>query len=69
MLCDRIAASMIYLGDKFTSASPLEYYETHRDENQFHENTRWKLETWLRTVERHGVDITLKRIKERLKYQ
>jgi hypothetical protein len=69
MLCDRIAASMIYLGDKFTAASPLEYYETHRDENQFHGNTRWKLETWLRSIERDGVDVTLKRIKERLKYQ
>lgn len=69
MLCDRIAASMIYLGDKFTAASPLEYYKTHRDENQFHGNTRWKLETWLQTIERDGVDTTLKRIKERLKYQ
>ena len=69
MLCDRIAASMIYLGDKFTAASPLEYYETHRDENQFHGNTRWKLETWLQSVARDGVDVTLKRIKERLKYQ
>ena len=40
MICDRIAASRIYLGDNFTSLSPLEYYEGHRDENQFSPLTR-----------------------------
>ena len=27
MVCDRVAASRIYLGDKYTDASPWEYYE------------------------------------------
>ena len=27
MVCDRVAASQIYLGDKYTDASPWEYYE------------------------------------------
>ena len=26
MVCDRVAASQIYLGDKYTDASPWEYY-------------------------------------------
>ena len=67
MLCDRVAASMIYLGDKFTAAAPLEYYETHRDENQFHEDTRKELEQWLKLIEIIGVDATFKKLKERLK--
>ena len=67
MLCDRVAASMIYLGDKFTAAAPLEYYETHRDENQFNELTRHSLEQWLIHIARAGVDETFKILKERLK--
>lgn len=69
MLCDRIAASMIYLGDKFTAAAPLEYYLSHKDENQFHVYTRWELEIWLDTIAEYGVDKTLKKMKERLKYR
>ena len=67
MLCDRVAASMIYLGDKFTAAAPLEYYLSHKDENQFHEVTRAKLETWLYKLSLLGVDETFNRLKERLK--
>lgn len=44
MICDRIAASKIYLGDKYTSDAPYKYYLSHKDENQFHEETRIKLE-------------------------
>ena len=39
MLCDRIAASEIYLGDDFTKSAPLAYYESHKDENQFSKKT------------------------------
>jgi hypothetical protein len=35
MICDRIAASKIYLGDKFVPSAPLDYYLSHQDENQF----------------------------------
>ena len=67
MLCDRVAASMIYLGDKFTAAAPLEYYETHKNENEFHEQTRYSLEQWLKHIALTGVDETFKILKERLK--
>ena len=40
MICDRIAASKIYLKDNFTSAAPLAYYQSHIDENQFSDRTR-----------------------------
>ena len=67
MLCDRVAASMVYLNDKYTDASPLEYYKTHIDENQFAETTRFKLEKWLTTIERRGSEDVFRQIKQNLK--
>ena len=67
MICDRVAASMTYLGDKYTDDAPLQYYETHRDENQFHEVTRAKLQCVLYDISKDGVDETLTYIKKILK--
>ena len=55
MICDRVAASMIYLKDKFTDRAPLEYYLTHKDENQFSENTRAQLEKTLNFIAEEGI--------------
>lgn len=59
MLCDRIAASMTYLKEKFTSDAPLKYYLSHLDENEMHSETRYRLELLLEGVARDGVDSTL----------
>ena len=67
MLCDRVAASMIYLGDKFTDKSALDYYGTHYDENPFHSETREELEYWLVHLVAVGVDKTFNELKEELK--
>jgi hypothetical protein len=67
MLCDRVAASMVYLGDKFTRQSALEYYRTHYDENQFHSETRQQLEWWLSNIASVGVDRAFNELKEKLK--
>ena len=56
MVCDRVAASMIYLGDKYTDDAPLQYYESHRDENQFSERTRIVLEECLIQIQKNGFD-------------
>ncbi len=56
MICDRAAASMIYLGDKYTDKAPLEYYLTHSDENQFHWDTRCKLVDCLEIMSAFGFD-------------
>lgn len=56
MVCDRVAASMIYLGEKYTNYAPLNYYKTHCDENQFSENTRRSLEVDLEIIDEHGFD-------------
>ena len=67
MLCDRVAASMVYLGDKFTTHSPLEYYRSHYDENQFHSDTRTELEWWLINIATVGVDKAFNELKDKLK--
>ena len=63
MLCDRVAASMTYLGDKYTDSAPLDYYTSHRDENQFHTETRFMLEAWLEGIVAIGIDNTFKELK------
>jgi hypothetical protein len=67
MICDRVAASMIYLGDKYTDAAPLDYYLSHMDENQFDEATRTTLETALVRIKMDGLDTVLEDIKDALR--
>lgn len=69
MLCDRVAASMIYLGDKFTNKSALDYYRLHYYENKFHADTREKLEYWLLNIWAVGMDKAFNELKEELKTQ
>ena len=45
MVCDRVAASQIYLGDKYTDASAWEYYQRSKDHYLMHPETRALLET------------------------
>lgn len=56
MLCDRVAASMTYLGDKYHNVAPLQYYLSHKDENQFDEYTRNLLEHYLRKISECGFE-------------
>ena len=68
MMCDRVAASQTYLKDKFTDDAPLNYYLSHKDENQFHEETRKKLEEYLNLMASNGMDAMFDAVKEDLKY-
>jgi hypothetical protein len=63
MMCDRVAASMIYNGADYTDSKPLEYYISHKDENQFHKQTRAALEYYLEMIASKGTDETFKKIK------
>lgn len=56
MICDRVAASMIYLGYKYHNAAPLEYYRSHKDENQFDVHTSTLLEWYLKRISECGFD-------------
>ena len=59
MICDRVAASMIYLGDKYTDSSALDYYNSHKDENQFSDNTRRCLEEALTLISQLGFETAM----------
>lgn len=67
MMCDRVAASMVYLGDKYTDAAPLDYYLAHMDENQFDEATRATLEIALVRIKMDGLETVLEDIREALR--
>lgn len=69
MFCDRVAACMIYKGKDYKNSDPLEYYESHKCENQFNLKTRSKLEFYLRVTANFGVEEALNQIKMRLKYE
>ena len=63
MVCDRVAASQIYLGDKYTDASPWEYYERSKDHYLMHPETRALLEKLLTMVKDLGHDRTFQYMK------
>lgn len=63
MFCDRVAASMTYLKDKYSDASALEYFEAHRGSTFFHPDTERQIAYLLRYLADHGLDKTIKRIR------
>ena len=69
MMCDRIAASKIYLKDEYTDHSPWDYYNTHRDENQFSKNTRDMLGTYLYFLAHNGEEALFETLRELIDYE
>lgn len=66
MICDRIAASMVYNGDNYNDAMPLEYWLSHKDENQFHPETENRLKYWLMNTRDSGTAGSLEELKNYL---
>lgn len=54
MICDRVAASKIYLKENYTNDAPWNYFDSHRDENQFSTNTRQDLIYFLQMLRDEG---------------
>jgi hypothetical protein len=50
MVCDRVAASQIYLGEKYTDAAPWEYYARSKSHYLMHPETQAMLEKLLQMV-------------------
>lgn len=67
MVCDRIAASKIYLGSNYTNDAPWQYYISHKEENQFSEKTRFFLEFVLKNLPTYGEDTILHWLRWRRK--
>ena len=67
MVCDRIAASKIYLKDQYTDASPLEYFENRTDINGMNEKTAERLRYFLTLLKDGGEKAMLKELKAYVK--
>lgn len=63
MVADRVAASKIYRKEKYTDASPLEYYMSKRDYHILHPQTRQLLEKLLNMLADEGEQATFDYIK------
>lgn len=66
MFCDRVAASKIYQGEKYTDDFPLMYFEKGRDHRIIHPETSDLLEKLLTMLRDEGEDKTFAYIKNEL---
>ncbi len=67
MICDRVAASEIYLKDAYTQEAALAYYERGKGHYMLHPETRALLEELLTMVAQQGEAATFAEIKRRHK--
>ena len=67
MFCDRVAASKIYQGDKYTDSSALNYFLNGKAPEQMHEKTAELLKSWLVMLSEKGEDVTFSHIKKQVK--
>ncbi len=64
MFIDRVSASKNYLKERYTDASPLEYYEQGKKAYLLHDDTRALLEKLLHMLATEGEDRTFRYVKE-----
>lgn len=64
MICDRIAASKVYLKDQYTKSSALEYFNRTYDRHEMHPETSALLKSWLELVSEKGENDAIKIIKK-----
>ena len=67
MFCDRVAASKIYLGEKYTDAHPLDYFMRGKDRRSIHPETSDFLEKLLRMLSEKGEKETFRYIRAYIK--
>ena len=56
MVCDRVAACKVYLGDKYDDSSSIKYYEHAKKYYYMHEKTAQELEFVLEYLAENGED-------------
>lgn len=67
MFCDRVAASKIYQGEKYTDWHPIEYFLRGKENRFIHPETSEILEDLLLTLAKQGEDAAFKKIRKMLK--
>lgn len=63
MFCDRVAASKVYKGDKYTRKSSIEYYRNGIDRRKIHPKTAKELEGLLTMLAEKGEKYTFAHIR------
>ena len=63
MFCDRVAASRIYLGDKYTDSSAYDYFMKARKWTMMHEETAAALRKMLEVLKDEGEDAAFEYIR------
>ena len=66
MFCDRVAASKIYQKEKYTDASPWEYYAASADHYIIHPKTKELLERLLLMLRDKGEEETFAYIRREI---
>ena len=66
MICDRIAASKNYMGDKYTDAAAWDYYARSKDHYVMHPDSRAQLETALSILRDEGEDACFAYVRTQL---
>ena len=72
MFCDRIAACRVYQKEKYTDASPWEYYQRSKDTKHtdagryIHPDTSALLDRWLLLLKEQGEDAAFAQIRREL---
>ena len=67
MFCDRVAASKIYQGEKYTDSHPYEYFIRGAANRAIEKETSEILESWLVMLKEKGEDTVLRHIRECVK--
>ena len=69
MFCDRVAACKVYLKDKYTDSSALEYYNRRLGQEEMHEETSALLGTLVKMLAEKGEKETFRYIRKELRKQ
>ena len=69
MFCDRIAASRVYLQEKYTDASAYEYFMRDRPDGWMHPDTVEEIEKMLYILKEEGEEAAFRYVKERLRQE
>ena len=67
MFCDRIAACRVYQGEKYTDASPYDYYQGSKGHILINQETSDLLDRWLLLLKKKGEDAAFPQIRRELK--
>ena len=63
MVCDRIAAGMVYCGKDFKSENPLNFFLKGKEQYNMNQESKELLITYLTIIKDYGVNKGLKKIK------